>query len=97
MSSSLKWLSSDGKWRKQTSSTRPKLAIVALKRRDNDLDALFKRIYKDMMAGPLSPERFDKLSAQHDEAQKQVRQVIEELQSLIDSGEQEVHDLRQFL
>lgn len=38
---------------------------VTLKRRDEDLDVLFKRIYEDMVAGRLSPERFDKLSSQY--------------------------------
>ncbi|NBI69205.1 DUF4368 domain-containing protein [Pseudoflavonifractor sp. 60] len=52
---------------------------------------------EDMVAGRLRPERFDKLSTQYEEEQKQVRQAIGELQSLIDNGEQETHDLRQFL
>ena len=82
---------------RQTSVEKAKLDIVTLKRRDEDLDVLFKRIYEDMVAGRLSPERFDKLSTQYEEEQKQVRQVIGELQSLIDDGEQEAHDLRQFL
>lgn len=81
----------------QTSAEKAKLDIVTLKRRDEDLDVLFKRIYEDMVAGRLSPERFDKLSTQYEEEQKQVRQTIGELQSLIDDGEQEAHDLRQFL
>ncbi len=81
----------------QTSVEKAKLDIVTLKRRDEDLDVLFKRIYEDMVAGRLSPERFDKLSTQYEEEQKQVRQTIGELQSLIDDGEQEAHDLRQFL
>ena len=50
-----------------------------------------------MVAGRLSPERFDKLSTQYEEEQKQVRQAVGELQSLIDDGEREAHDLRQFL
>ena len=83
--------------KRQTSVEKAKLDIVTLKRRDEDLDVLFKRIYEDMVAGRLSPERFDKLSTQYEEEQKQVRQVIGELQSLIDDGEQEAHDLRQFL
>lgn len=81
----------------QTSVEKAKLDIVTLKRRDEDLDVLFKRIYEDMVAGRLSPERFDKLSTQYEEEQTQVRQTIGELQSLIDDGEQEAHDLRQFL
>ena len=83
--------------KRQTSMEKAKLDIVTLKRRDEDLDVLFKRIYEDMVAGRLSPERFDKLSTQYEEEQKQVRQAIGELQSLIDDGEQEAHDLRQFL
>ena len=83
--------------KRQSSVEKAKLDIVTLKRRDEDLDVLFKRIYEDMVAGRLSPERFDKLSTQYEEEQKQVRQVIGELQSLIDDGEQEAHDLRQFL
>lgn len=82
---------------RQTSVEKAKLDIVTLKRRDEDLDVLFKRIYEDMVAGRLSPERFDRLSTQYEEEQKQVRQTIGELQSLIDDGEQEAHDLRQFL
>lgn len=48
--------------KRQTSVGKAKLGIVTLKRRDEDLDMLFKRIYEDMVAGRLSPERFDKLS-----------------------------------
>ena len=47
--------------KRQTSMEKAKLDIVTLKRRDEDLDVLFKRIYEDMVAGRLSPERFDKL------------------------------------
>lgn len=82
---------------RQTSVEKAKLDIVTLKRRDEDLDVLFKRIYEDMVAGRLSPERFDKLSTQYEEEQKQVRQAVGELQSLIDDREQEAHDLQQFL
>lgn len=82
---------------RQTSVEKAKLDIVTLKRRDEDLDVLFKRIYEDMVAGRLSPERFDKLSTQYEEEQKQVRQAVGELQSLIDNREQEAHDLQQFL
>ena len=83
--------------KRQSSVEKAKLDIVTLKRRDEDLDVLFKRIYEAMVAGRLSPERFDKLSTQYEEEQKQVRQVIGELQSLIDDGEQEAYDLQQFL
>lgn len=73
---------------------KAKVDIVTLKRRDEDLDTLFKRIYEDMVAGRLSTERFDKLSTEYEAEQKEVRVKIIQLQELIDSGEQEQHDLQ---
>ena len=44
------------------STEMAKVDIVRLKRRDEDLDTLFKRIYEDMVSVRLLAERFDKLS-----------------------------------
>ena len=74
-----------------------KVDVVTLKRRNEDLDTLFKRIYEDMVSGRLSAERFDKLSTEYEEEQRQVKQTIVELQTLIDSGEQSEFDLQEFL
>ena len=76
---------------------KAKVDIVTLKRRDEDLDTLFKRIYEDMVSGRLSAECFDKLSTEYEEEQRQVKQTIVELQNLIDSGEQSEFDLKEFL
>lgn len=76
---------------------RARVDIVTLKRRDEDLDTLFKRIYEDMVSSRLTAERFDKLAAEYEAEQKRVKQTIVELQELIDSGEQEQCDLQQFL
>lgn len=76
---------------------KAKVDMVTLKRRNEDLDTLFKRIYEDMVSGRLSNERFDKLSSEYEEEQRQGRQTITELQALIDSGEQSEFDLQQFL
>ena len=76
---------------------KAKVDIVTLKRRDEDLDTLFKRIYEDMVSGRLSAERFDKLSTEYEEEQRQVKKTIIELQTLIDSGEQSEFDLKEFL
>lgn len=76
---------------------KAKVDIVTLKRRDEDLDTLFKRIYEDMVSGRLSAERFDKLSTEYEEEQRQVKRTIIELQTLIDSGEQSEFDLKEFL
>jgi site-specific DNA recombinase len=82
---------------RKLSIEKAKVDIVTLKHRDEDLDTLFKRIYEDMVTGRLSAERFDMLSSEYETEQKNVKTVILELQMLIDSGEQEQHDLQQFL
>ena len=76
---------------------KAKVDIVTLKRRDEDLDTLFKRIYEDMVSGRISAERFDKLSLEYENEQRKVKHTIEELQALIDTGEQTEFDLQQFL
>lgn len=53
----------------QTCVEKATLDIVTLKRRDEDLDVVFKHIYEDMVAEQLSPKRFDKLSTQYEEEQ----------------------------
>ncbi len=50
-----------------------------------------------MVSGRLSPERFDKLSTEYEEEQRKVKQTIDELQTLIDNGEQNEVDLQAFL
>lgn len=81
----------------QQSLKQAKADIVALKRRDEDLDVLFKRIYEDMVSGRLSAARYDKLSTDYEVEQNQIREKIEHLQTFIDAGEQEQQDLMQFL
>ena len=48
---------------RKLSVEKAKVDIVTLKRRDEDLDTLFKRIYEDMVSGRLSAEGFNKPSA----------------------------------
>lgn len=81
----------------QMSLDKARVDIVTLRRRDEDLDTLFKRIYEDMVSGRLSPERFDKLSTEYEDEQRKVKQTIDELQTLIDNGEQNEVNLREFL
>ncbi len=50
-----------------------------------------------MVSGRISAERFDKLSLEYEDEQRKVKQTIEELQALIDTGEQTEFDLQQFL
>ena len=54
---------------RKLSVEKAQVDIVTLKRRDEDLDTLFKRIYEDMVSGRLSAERFDKLSSEYETEQ----------------------------
>ena len=58
---------------RKLSVEKAKVDIVTLKRRDEDMDTLFKRIYEDMVSGRLSAERFDKLSSEYETEQKNVK------------------------
>lgn len=82
---------------RRISVEKAKADIVTIKRRDEDLNLLFKRSYEDMVAGKLTEEHFDYLSAEYETEQKTVRQTILELQVLIESGRQEQYDLAQLL
>lgn len=76
---------------------KAKKDIVSLQTRNDNLDTLFKRLYEDMVSGRISTERFDLLSADYEQEQKQIKEEIASLQNLIDEGEQERYDLNQFL
>ena len=80
--------------KRKLSIEKAKVDIVTLKRRDEDLDTLFKRIYEDMVSGRLSAEGFNKPSAENETERKNA--AILDLQELIGSGEQERHDLQRF-
>lgn len=51
------------------------------------LDKLFKWICKDNISGKLSDERFDTLSSDYDNEQKQLKQTVAELQTIISECE----------
>lgn len=61
------------------------------------LRLVFKRIYEDSVTGRLSAQRYDKLAADYETEQKELRMKIGELQYLIENEEQEISDLNMFL
>lgn len=76
---------------------KAKAETVTLQQRDKDLDALFKRLYEDLCSGRLTEERFDKLGTEYEAEQRELRKRLSALRELIESGEQERHDLQEFL
>ena len=77
------------------SISKAKVDVVTLRRRDEDLNTLFKRLYEDMVAGRITAERFDLLSYEYEEEQKDLKIRIAELDELIENGE--TQDLKMLL
>jgi len=65
--------------------------------RNNDVNALFERIYEDNVIGKISDERFMQLSSKYDAEQKELRKEIEKLQAISDKEKQRKFSKNQFL
>ena len=79
------------------SISKAKVDVVTLRRRDEDLNTLFKRLYEDMVAGRITAERFDLLSSGYEDEQKELKAKIAELDDLIQNGETQTKDLKKLL
>ncbi len=79
------------------SISKAKVDVVTLRRRDEDLNTLFKRLYEDMVAGRITAERFDMLASKYEQEQKEPKVKIAELEDLIENGETQTKDLKQLL
>jgi hypothetical protein len=82
---------------RQITVENAKKEIVVLKRRDEELDRIFKRTYEDMVSGRISEARFDTLSAGYEQEQANVKRKILMLQDFVENGEEQVKDLKQLL
>lgn len=76
---------------------KAKKTFSQAEKRIAELDKLFKRIYEDNISGKLSDERFDMLSGDYDNEQKQLKQTVAELQAFISEREQKTADISQFM
>ena len=79
------------------SISKAKVDVVTLRRRDEDLNTLFKRLYEDMVSGRITAERFDMLAGEYEQEQKELKVKIAELEDLIENGETQTKDLKQLL
>ena len=79
------------------SISKAKVDVVTLRRRDEDLNTLFKRLYEDMVSGRITAERFDMLAAEYEQEQKELKVKIAELEDLIENGETKTKDFKQLL
>ena len=81
----------------EISISKAQVDVVTLRRRDEDLNTLFKRLYEDMVAGRITAERFDLLASEYEEEQKELKVQIAELEDLIENGETKTKDIKQLL
>ena len=79
------------------SISKAKVDVVTLRRRDEDLNTLFKRLYEDMVSGRITAERFDMLAGEYEQEQKELKVKIAALEDLIENGETQTKDLKQLL
>jgi hypothetical protein len=79
------------------SISKAKVDVVTLRRRDEDLNTLFKRLYEDMVSGRITAGRFDMLASEYEQEQKELKVKIVELEDLIENGETQTKDLKQLL
>ena len=81
----------------EISISKAQVDVVTLRRRDEDLNTLFKRLYEDMVAGRITAERFDLLATEYELEQKELKVQIAELEDLIENGETKTKDFKQLL
>ena len=82
---------------RERSIANAKKEIVSLKQRDQTLDLIFKRTYEDMATGRITDAKFDLLSSEYEKEQAELKRRIAELEDMIENGEEELKDLKQFL
>lgn len=66
-------------------------------RRMAELDALFRRIYEDMVAGKLTEERFNKLSSGYEAEQAALAPKLDELAARLEQDEEKADGAERFL
>ncbi len=76
---------------------KAKKSLANSEKRIAELDRLFARLYEDNVAGKISDERFEQLSGGYDTEQAQLKTLVAELKSFIETTEQKSADTTQFI
>ena len=79
----------------QLSAKRRKAAQA--KKRDEELNLLFQRVYEDHVTGKLTEERFLQLSNGYDTEQRELRELIARLEIEINQQEQQTTQVEEFI
>ena len=76
---------------------KAKKLVGQYSKRTAELDKLFIRLYEDNVSGKISDERFDMLSKKYETEQQEIKKNLSELTAFIESKEQKIADVTQFL
>ena len=76
------------KWKRQ---------LVDSEKRITELDAIFKRLYEDNISGKLSDERFQKLSADYEKEEQELKVLASSLRKEVELEESKSADVDRFL
>ena len=87
---------------KQKAEAKKELAakqrqLTQAERRIEELDRLFKRIYEDNVGGKLSDSRFQMLSGDYEQEQKELREKLLRLNEEINEQEEQTENIDRFI
>ena len=71
--------------------------LVDSEKRITELDAIFKRLYEDNISGKLSDERFQKLSADYEKEEQELKVLASSLRKEVELEESKSADVDRFL
>ena len=72
-------------------------ALSGVQKRMEELDKIIQRLYEDSVFGKLSDERFQKLSAQYEAEQKEIKTLASVLEGEIEDDAKQAVDVERFL
>ena len=74
-----------------------KRQLADSEKRITELDAIFKRLYEDSISGKLSDERFQKLSADYEKEEQELKVLASSLRKEVELEESKSADVDRFL
>ena len=71
--------------------------LIKSKKRYSELDNIIKKLYESYATGKIPEKRFDTLSAEYEAEQAELEKTIEDMQSQLDSFDEDTDRAKQFL
>lgn len=81
----------------EKSSEEQKKELAKSEKRIAELDVLFQRIYEDNVSGKLTDERFAVMSANYEEEQKSLKEVLSQLKADVEAQNEKTENVSAFI